>query len=142
MIPQRNLSLLSNELARKGGRRIPESVLERDYCLSWFLVGLSQCSLREILLFKGGTAIKKCHIADYRFSEDLDFSLINDKKYAFSTVNSEIERGLKLYGLDVETKFKKDRTVHSLLLKFPGLLKKVGLSRLESHPKRAGCAPG
>jgi predicted nucleotidyltransferase component of viral defense system len=74
VIPQRNLSLLSNELARKGGRRIPEAVLERDYCLSWFLVGLSQSSLRKILLFKGGTAIKKCYIADYRFSEDLDFT--------------------------------------------------------------------
>ncbi len=78
MIPQRNLSLLSNELARKGGRRIPEAVLERDYCLSWFLVGLSQSSLREILLFKGGTAIKKCHIADYRFSEDLDFTFLKE----------------------------------------------------------------
>src|SRR3990167_2389949 len=31
MIPQRNLSLLSNRLARAGGRRIPEAVLERDY---------------------------------------------------------------------------------------------------------------
>lgn len=27
MIPQRNLSLLSNRLARDGGRRIPEGVL-------------------------------------------------------------------------------------------------------------------
>jgi len=78
VIPQRNLSLLSNELARKGGRRIPEAVLERDYCLSWFLVGLSQSSLREILLFKGGTAIKKCYIADYRFSEDLDFTFAKE----------------------------------------------------------------
>ena len=78
MIPQRNLSLLSNELARKGGRRIPEAVLERDYCLSWFLVGLSQSSLRKILLFKGGTAIKKCYIADYRFSEDLDFTFTKE----------------------------------------------------------------
>jgi hypothetical protein len=78
VIPQRNLSLLSNELARKGGRRIPEAVLERDYCLSWFLVGLSQSSLRKILLFKGGTAIKKCYIADYRFSEDLDFTFTKE----------------------------------------------------------------
>lgn len=78
MIPQRNLSLLSNELARQGGRRIPESILERDYCLSWFLVGLAQSSLKETLLFKGGTAIKKCYIPDYRFSEDLDFSLVKE----------------------------------------------------------------
>ncbi len=75
MIPQRNLSLLSNRLARKGGRRVPEAVLERDYCLSWFLVGLSKTPLIDILAFKGGTAIKKCYIPDYRFSEDLDFTL-------------------------------------------------------------------
>lgn len=75
MIPQRNLSLLSNRLARGGGRRIPEAVLERDYCLSWFLVGLSRSPLRDRLLFKGGTALKKCYFADYRFSEDLDFTL-------------------------------------------------------------------
>jgi len=47
MIPQRNLALLSNRLARGGGRRIPEAVLERDYCLAWFLVGLSRTKLRE-----------------------------------------------------------------------------------------------
>lgn len=75
MIPQRNISLLSNRLARSGGRRIPETVLERDYCLAWFLVGLSRSSLRDILAFKGGTALKRCYFGDYRFSEDLDFTL-------------------------------------------------------------------
>lgn len=54
MIPQRNLSLLSNRLARAGGRRVVEAVLERDYCLAWFLVGLSRSPLREALVFKGG----------------------------------------------------------------------------------------
>ena len=58
MIPQRELSLLSNRLAERGGRRIPETVLERDYCLSWFLVGLSPSPLRDRLAFKGGTALK------------------------------------------------------------------------------------
>lgn len=90
MIPQRNLSLLSNELARKGGRRIPEAILERDYCLSWFLVGLSQSSLREILLFKGGTAIKKCYIADYRFSEDLDFTFT--KEVPFEIIQEGLDK--------------------------------------------------
>ena len=54
MIPQRNLALLSNRLARDGGRRIPEATLERDYCLTWFLIGLSRTPLRERLAFKGG----------------------------------------------------------------------------------------
>lgn len=81
MIPQRNLSLLSNRLARQGGRRIPEVILEQDYCLSWFLVGLSKTSLKDILTFKGGTAIKKCYIRDYRFSEDLDFTLREETSF-------------------------------------------------------------
>jgi predicted nucleotidyltransferase component of viral defense system len=53
-------------------------VLERDYCLAWFLVGLSRSPLREQLVFKGGTALKRCYFGDYRFSEDLDFTLAGE----------------------------------------------------------------
>jgi len=81
MIPQRDLSLLSNRLAKSGGRRIPEAVLERDYCLAWFLVALSQEKLGERLAFKGGTAIKRCYVGDYRFSEDLDFTLTEETPF-------------------------------------------------------------
>ena len=99
MIPQRNLSLLSNELARQGGQRIPEAVLERDYCLSWFLVGISQTPfLQEILVFKGGTAIKKCYIPDYRFSEDLDFTLPKIHEWvAFPILKKPVLKGYKQY---------------------------------------------
>src|ERR1700757_898395 len=90
MIPQRNLSLLSNRLFKEqGGRRIPEAVLERDYCIAWFLVGLSHSALREKLLFKGGTALKRCHFDDYRFSEDMDFTLTGD--LPFEALKSELE---------------------------------------------------
>ena len=74
MIPQRNLSVLANRLAKQGGRRIPESVLERDYCLAWFLAALAESDLKTALGFKGGTALKRCYFGDYRFSEDLDFT--------------------------------------------------------------------
>lgn len=95
MIPQRNLSILANRLYKEhGGRRIPEAVLERDYCLAWFLVGLSQSKLRDLLIFKGGTALKRCHFGDYRFSEDLDFTLAKRVEFA------EIRAGLEeVYGL-------------------------------------------
>lgn len=54
---------------------LPWEVLERDYLLSWLLAGIAQVELlRETLVFKGGTALKKCYFGDYRFSEDLDFS--------------------------------------------------------------------
>lgn len=48
--PLRSRSIMGTEFrAKEGGRRIPEGVLERDYCLSWFLVGLSRSQLRKRL---------------------------------------------------------------------------------------------
>ena len=47
MIPQRNISLISNTLMTAGGRRIPEAVIERDYVLAWFLTGLAGHALRD-----------------------------------------------------------------------------------------------
>lgn len=93
MIPQRNLSLLSNRLAQEAGRRIPEGILEKDYCLSWFLIGLSNCPLKDILLFKGGTAIKKCYIPDYRFSQDLDFTL--EEEVSFEHILNSLDIAFK-----------------------------------------------
>lgn len=79
MIPQSRISKLSNRLYKEfGGRRIPEAVLERDYCISWLLIGLSRAPLRRKLAFKGGTALKRCYFEDYRFSEDLDFTLLEE----------------------------------------------------------------
>lgn len=79
MIAQSQISKLSNRLLRDlGGRRIPESVLERDYCIAWFLVGLSKVPIRDGLAFKGGTSLKRVYFDDYRFSEDLDFTLLQE----------------------------------------------------------------
>lgn len=74
MILQKNLSLIANN-TQKHGRRILEPIIERDYCLSWFLFGLAYSPLKGNLIFKGGTALRRCHYEDYRFSEDLDFTL-------------------------------------------------------------------
>jgi predicted nucleotidyltransferase component of viral defense system len=55
------------------------SLLEQDYALSWMLYGLmSVPKLQEHLVFKGGTCLKKCYFGDYRFSQDLDFSVQGD----------------------------------------------------------------
>jgi len=56
---------------------LPWEVLERDYLLSWILAGIIHVdALRDTLVFKGGTALKKCFFGDYRFSEDLDFTAV------------------------------------------------------------------
>jgi predicted nucleotidyltransferase component of viral defense system len=89
MIPPRNLSLLANRLAKAGTRRLPEAVLERDYCLAWFLVAFSRTPLRDRLAFKGGTALKRCYFGDYRFSEDLDFTLATES--TFDEIRRELD---------------------------------------------------
>jgi hypothetical protein len=76
MIPQRNISLLSNRLAKQGATRLREDVLERDYCLAWLLAGIAESEIKNVVGFKGGTALKRCYFSDYRFSEDLDFTLL------------------------------------------------------------------
>lgn len=57
---------------------VRDQQIEKDYILSWILKGISQHKdLSELLIFKGGTVMKKFYFNDYRFSEDLDFTITN-----------------------------------------------------------------
>lgn len=57
--------------------RVDISVLERDYVISWVLKGIyDNPVLKDGLVFKGGTALRKTYFPNYRFSEDLDFTTI------------------------------------------------------------------
>lgn len=54
-----------------------EDVIEKDYVISWLLWGIgSHPTLRDAWIFKGGTCLKKCYFETYRFSEDLDFTVL------------------------------------------------------------------
>ena len=65
------------QYARKVGLR--DTQIEKDYILTWILYGISRHErLSKVLAFKGGTVLKKVYIEDYRYSEDLDFTLLND----------------------------------------------------------------
>ena len=127
MIPQRNLSLLANRLAKDGGRRIPESVLERDYCLAWFLAALAQSDLKATLGFKGGTALKRCYFGDYRFSEDLDFTLIahltpDEMKTRLQPVYAAVREASGIvFGFDREDRQKSDNS-YTFYLRYVGPL--------------------
>jgi predicted nucleotidyltransferase component of viral defense system len=64
--------------ARKVGVR--DQQIEKDYILSWILQGIAQHDqLSKTIVFKGGTVLKKVYFEDYRFSEDLDFTLLNNE---------------------------------------------------------------
>lgn len=64
--------------ARIAGVR--DQQIEKDYILSWILFGISKhMQLSKTVVFKGGTVMKKVYFKDYRFSEDLDYTLLNNE---------------------------------------------------------------
>lgn len=66
MIPAREIK----EHAREYG--VPPSTIERDYAQNWLLAFLSPLPMA----LKRGTGIRKVYIENYRFSDDLDFTLL------------------------------------------------------------------
>ena len=67
----------SNEIIRRADKdRLPAPTVERDYILSHVLAAIADCEQAERIVFKGGTALRLCYFEDYRYSADLDFSLI------------------------------------------------------------------
>lgn len=58
---------------------VRDQQIEKDYVLSWILRGIARHEqLSKAIAFKGGTVLKKVYFEDYRFSEDLDFTLLDD----------------------------------------------------------------
>jgi predicted nucleotidyltransferase component of viral defense system len=64
---------------RAAENKVSERQIEKDYILTWILAGVAGYNvLEKRLVFKGGTVLKKCYFEDYRFSEDLDFTLTDE----------------------------------------------------------------
>ena len=84
-----------NERIREWGLR--EEVAEKDYALGWVLWGIgSHPRLAESCAFKGGTCLKKCYVETYRFSEELDFTVLSDGPVEASQVGDTYsERSLR-----------------------------------------------
>jgi hypothetical protein len=71
-----------SELQRLANReKVALGTLEKDYVLTEVLRSLSRVTLlSQLLVFKGGTALRKVYFADWRYSEDLDFTVKHDIK--------------------------------------------------------------
>jgi predicted nucleotidyltransferase component of viral defense system len=71
MISQRELAALRAEWL------LDQGVIEKDYILGWLLAGIANHrALADAWVFKGGTCLRKCYYETYRFSEDLDFTVM------------------------------------------------------------------
>jgi predicted nucleotidyltransferase component of viral defense system len=62
--------------------QLRHDVVEKDYVLGWVLAAIAQHPETSTnWIFKGGTCLKKCYFETYRFSEDLDFTLLPEAAY-------------------------------------------------------------
>jgi len=61
-----------------GALGLEPRVVDLDYVLGCYLFFLGdQSPVQKKWLFKGGTALRKCYFEEYRFSEDLDFTVLD-----------------------------------------------------------------
>ena len=66
-------------LSTAGNLGLLPGTVEKDYVLGWLLAGIcSHPTIAPKWVFKGGTCLKKCYFETYRFSEDLDFTVIDE----------------------------------------------------------------
>lgn len=80
-------------------------VVEKDYVLGWLLASIAgHPETSQQWVFKGGTCLKKCFFETYRFSEDLDFSLLPGAKYTqpelLETLREIAARAADLSGIE------------------------------------------
>ena len=70
---------------------VSDRQIEKDYVLTWILNGIANHeTLSKAFVFKGGTLLKKFYFEDYRFSEDLDFTLL-DESLTHEDFNEKLE---------------------------------------------------
>lgn len=83
---------------------VPIDMVELDYGLSYVLAAVfTNEALKDSLVFKGGTALRKAYFPDYRFSVDLDFTALGGPRgdaleQNMVDVARETERLLGEYG--------------------------------------------
>ena len=89
MIPKAQLLALA-----KHHELLPTTV-QKDYVIGWLLRAISEHAVLSQWVFKGGTCLKKCFIETYRFSEDLDFTIPNDKSISVDLIKVYLSEAAK-----------------------------------------------
>ena len=126
---------LKREAASDG---VDIAVVEKDYVLSWILKGIFETSLADRLFFKGGTALRKVYFKNYRFSEDLDFTIgkplgLTDLQSSLVEVceNARTQSGMELTLADLkQTRYEVGEEA------FEGKIEYVGPRQHRGNPSR------
>ena len=123
MILQKEIATISEQLG------VSKSVIDKDWMLGHFIAAIfNEPELKETLIFKGGTCLKKCWFDEYRFSEDLDFTSksqeleLTQQHLKFITKYVEDNTEVKTHIVSLKPlKFKDSLTGYEAIIKFWGV---------------------
>jgi hypothetical protein len=83
-----NRAQITQQAARDG---VPAPTVERDYVLAHIIAAFGALGHGHGLVFKGGTALRLCYFDDYRYSADLDFSVVEGGlEAAYATIEAAL----------------------------------------------------
>ena len=83
-----NRAQITRQAARDG---VPAPTVERDDVLAHIIAALGALDDSHGLVFKGGTALRLGCFEDYRYSADLDFSVVEgDLEAAYATIEAAL----------------------------------------------------
>ena len=85
MIPKQHIMTISRNL------NLQITTVQKDYVIGWLLRAISQNKDFSQWIFKGGTCLKKCYFETYRFSEDLDFTVMESQTLSTEIIRKSIE---------------------------------------------------
>jgi len=111
--------LLRQKMAAFGSRE-DKLNFAREFLQELILQIIDRKGYFKNLAFVGGMALRMIYDLP-RFSEDLDFSLVNAKGFTFGRMLVELRKELELNGFAVEEALGKEKPVQSDFIKFKGL---------------------
>jgi hypothetical protein len=101
--------------------KIPEIYVEKDYWVTVALHAIFHSKIADEAVFKGGTALSKCHKLINRFSEDVDMVVLNNNGES----GNRLKNKLKAISEAVNTVMPE--------IDYPGITNKMGMIRKTAH---------
>lgn len=91
--------------------KVPANTVDKDYVLGHFLRCFFEFGDNQnLFVFKGGTCLRKCYFPQYRFSEDLDFTLLDKSLFVDQSFldgiakQCESSTGIRFYVKKIDNK--------------------------------------
>jgi predicted nucleotidyltransferase component of viral defense system len=119
-------------LLEKEGDPLRRKLILSEFLQHLLLQSLYRHGMFKQLAFTGGTALRILYRTN-RYSEDLDFSLIEARGFRFDSTLGKVQKDLEMQQLPFEYSPKEERTVANANIRFPGVLQEFGISPLKGQ---------